>query len=156
CMSLLLGNGDGTFRFAYAFERSASLITIADFNGDALLDLALVIRPGGCFPTCPPAVVSILLGNGDGTFRAAARFEVIPNALDVVAGDFNGDSIQDLVIADTNAVSVYFGNGDGTFGPAQAIGQAAASIAIGDFNGDHHLDLATLQSTYVPPYAGVS
>src|SRR5262249_61310626 len=63
------------------------------------------------------AHVSVLLGNGDGTFQAAVNFGVGIRPAVVTVGDFNGDGIQDLAVANngSNNVSVLLGNGDGTF-----------------------------------------
>jgi len=61
--------------------------------------------------------VSILLGNGDGTFEAALNLSGVSGAQSLAVGDFNGDGKLDLVTADSyaNNVSVLLGNGDGTF-----------------------------------------
>src|SRR5213592_2792100 len=64
------------------------------------------------------STISVLLGNGDGTFRAAPTVAAGPNPFAVVVGDFNGDGKLDLAVADhgSNTVLVLLGNGDGTFG----------------------------------------
>src|SRR5260370_28862703 len=80
--------------------------------------------------------VSVLLGNGDGTFRTAANYPVGTFPSSVAVGDFNSDGVPDLAVADrySNNLSVLLGNRDGTF-------QAAAdypglpppvSLAAGD------------------------
>src|SRR5439155_1131608 len=70
--------------------------------------------------------VSVLLGNGDGTFHAAALYGVGLNPQSVAVGDFNGDGKADLAVANagSNTVSVLLGNGNGTF-------QAARNFAAG-------------------------
>ena len=68
-------------------------IVIADFNGDGKLDIA-VANSGS-------ANVSILLGNGDGTFRQAHAYSVGGGMTSVAAGDFNADGRTDLVVAAT-------------------------------------------------------
>src|SRR5438309_9763092 len=64
----------------------------------------------------------------------------------VAVGDFNGDRVQDLAVANynDNTISVLLGNGDGTFQPARTFGVGInpQSVAVGDFNGDGRLDLA--------------
>jgi hypothetical protein len=84
-------------------------IITADFNGDGKLDLAVANSGSN--------TVSVLLGNGDGTFTTKSTAAAGAGSNWVVAGDFNEDGILDLAISDLNAntVSVLLGNGDGTF-----------------------------------------
>ena len=91
--------------------------------------------------------VSVLLGNGDGSFQGAQNFGVgLRGAASIAVGDFNGDGLQDLAVANINTddVAVLLGNGDGSFQGWQnfGAGYGAASIAVGDFNGDGLQDLA--------------
>jgi hypothetical protein len=111
---------------------------VGDFNGDAKPDLAVANEN--------PSNVSILLGNGNGTFQAAANFGVGSQPTSVVVGDFNGDGTLDLAVgneASTN-VSILLGKGDGTFLAPDNYGAGGGpvSIATGDFNGDGKPDLA--------------
>ena len=90
--------------------------------------------------------VSILLGNGDGTFTTKSTPSVGRAPRWVAAGDFNGAGIPDLATANTddNTVTILLGNGDGTFTTESApgVGIGPDSIAVGDFNGDGIPDLA--------------
>ncbi len=104
-----------------------------DFNNDGNLDLSV----GG----------QILLGDGDGTFRAISA----TMSADLLAVDLNGDGKLDLVGVATGSVSVQLGNGDGTFQPAVAYvagttgaGPLQPSVAAGDLNGDGKPDLVTI------------
>ena len=98
-------------------------VAVGDFNGDGKPDLA-VANGGDNYD------VSVLLGNGDGTFQAAVNYPTggfFPYALAV--GNFNGDTKPDLAVAGFNnnsggAVSVFMGKGDGTFQPAVSLSGA--------------------------------
>jgi hypothetical protein len=138
--SVLLGNGDGTFRAPVPLAtggQGPSDVAIADLNGDGKNDLA--------FPNLFGQNVSVLLGNGDGTFQAARNFAVGTNPRSIAIADLNGDGRLDLAVANTfdDNVSVLLGNGDGTFGTATnfATGSKPKDVAIGDLNGDGKLDL---------------
>src|SRR5439155_697618 len=105
-------------------------IAVGDFNGDGNQDLA-VANPNA-------SSVSVLLGNGDGTFPAAQRLDAGTGPFSIAVGDFNRDRVPDLAVAhqDSNSVSVLLGNGDGTFQAAQSfdVGTAPVAIAVGEFN----------------------
>ncbi|CAN5460218.1 hypothetical protein BH18VER2_BH18VER2_02020 [soil metagenome] len=80
----------------------------ADFNGDGRLDLAA---------TTASNTVSILLGNGDGTFQSRIDYATNPTPGGLSTGDFNGDGNVDLVTSNNfSTVSVLLGNGYGSFG----------------------------------------
>src|SRR5216117_760539 len=146
-VSVLLGNGDGTFQAPafFAVGGGAASVVVDDFNGDGVPDLALA-SPGYTTHHESYSLVSVLLGNGDGTFHAARTFYAggIPSS--VAAGDFNGDGKVDLAVATSgsNALSVLLGNGDGTFQALQIFGAGSGpvSVASGDFNRDGVPDLA--------------
>jgi hypothetical protein len=90
--------------------------------------------------------VSILLGNGNGTFQAAVNYGAGLGPSSVAVGDFDGNSVLDLAIgnADANSISILLGNGDGTFQSAVSydVGINPSAVAIGDFNADGAVDLA--------------
>jgi FG-GAP-like repeat len=96
-VAVLLGNGDGTFQPAFKYPVAAGLLSVilGDFNGDGLLDMAV---SSGSGTNNPATGVTVLLGNGDGTFRNAVTYAAPNGPLGV--GDLNGDGQQDLVIAD--------------------------------------------------------
>jgi len=139
-ISVLLGNGDGTFQPAKDFGvgNSPSSVAVTDFNDDGKLDLAVA--------NYFSSTVSVLLGNGDGTFGAARAFSVGTSPQSVAVGDFNGDGKPDLVVVNFNStVSLLLGNGDGTFQAAvDLLGSHPFSVAVADFNGDGKPDLAVL------------
>jgi VCBS repeat protein/Big-like domain-containing protein len=143
-VSILLGNGDGTFAAGSTITTTAgpNALAIADFNGDGKLDLAVLDNVTGQFLEF--GTVTILLGNGDGTFTAAGPAGGYSGTT-VVVGDFNADGIADLGVAG-DLDSVLLGNGDGTFttvvSPSEYQFTDSASIAVADFNGDGASDIA--------------
>ena len=109
-----------------------------DFNEDGNPDLASV--------NCDSSNVSVLLGQGDGTFQEQVLYAASPSGEFIVSGDFNGDGHIDLVTSGqfANGIAVNLGRGDGTFAAPLlfGLGDAPAGGATGDFNGDGRLDLA--------------
>ena len=115
-------------------------VAMGDFNGDGVRDLVVADISSNA--------VSVLLGNGDGTFRAPLTFATGTEPMSVAVADFNGDGAQDFVVtnAGSNSVSVWLGNGDGTFRPPLTFttGRYPASVAVADFNRDGVPDLAVV------------
>jgi hypothetical protein len=157
-VSVLLGKGDGTFLPAvtYAVEIGPQGLAVADVNGDGNPDL-LVVNECGHVDGCRQGTVSVLFGNGDGTFQPQTSYFVGIFPLTVAVADMNGDGKPDLVLdlpcgtdpdcVSNGGVAVLLGNGDGTFRNVQSfIGTSSDSIrvGVGDFNGDGHPDAATL------------
>jgi hypothetical protein len=103
---VVLGTGKGSFGKATEFtiENPANLITVGDFNGDGKLDLAA--SNGGFFSSS--GKVSVLLGEGDGSFNPSTNFSVGNRPASMAVGDFNRDGKQDIATAnsDSNNVSV--------------------------------------------------
>lgn len=143
-MSLLLGNGNGTFG---AFTHldvggSPSHIAVGDLNNDSKMDIAVTRQSS--------TVVAVRSGNGNGTFESVVSYAmgeagaVYTNA--VAIGDFNGDGFRDLAAANDDAVAIRLNNnGNGTFADVvtyPAIGRPA-HLALGDLNGDTKLDVVT-------------
>ena len=119
-------------------------VVTADFNNDGKLDLAAT----GYDYELGDGNVSVLLGNGNGSFQPALTFETGPYTFSLAAGDFNADGTIDLAAANNGAdfddVSILLGNGDGTFAPAVALDVSNSyswAIASGDLNADGKLDL---------------
>ena len=147
-VSVLLGNGGGTFQPARTFATAGMnpvTVAVGDFNGDGRPDLA-VTNSANTSSGAVPGNVSVLLGNGDGTFQPARTLNVGITPAFVAVRDFNGDGRQDLAVANfrSSTVSVLLGNGDGTFLAARnfAAGAGPLSFAVGDFNGDGVSDVA--------------
>ncbi len=143
-VSILLGNGDGTFQAArnVAAGRNPFAIAAGDFNGDGRLDLVVAnngINPAGGWLA---GTVSILLGNGDGTFHTHVDYATAEGPDSVAVGDFNGDHVLDLAVGTNSLVSVLLGHGDGTFQPHVDYAAAARPPVVADFNQDGKADLA--------------
>lgn len=137
---ILVGNGDGTFQPATDFPLSSLInaagIAVGDFNKDGKLDIAIA---GATFSG---PVVSVLLGNGNGTFGAEVDYPTA-GSLSVVTGDFNGDGKTDLAVGGGD-ISILLGKGDGTFKPYLPVSvssNGADSLAAADLNHDGKLDL---------------
>ena len=137
-VSVLPGNGDGTFQSAVTLAAGvgAVSVSVADVDDNAALDLLVAANAG----------VLLLQGNGDGTFRLAGSSPTGGRPYSVATGDFDGDGRQDVASANGNSktLSVLLGNGDGTFleAAAYATDRYPESVAVGDFDGDGKADLA--------------
>src|SRR5437879_9667242 len=99
-VSVLLGNGDGTFEnaFGYGAGTGPGSVAVGDFNGDGKPDLA-VANIGSMRDNHTDGNVSVLLGNGDGTFRSAVNYGAGSVPRSVTVSDFNGDGKLDLAVA---------------------------------------------------------
>jgi hypothetical protein len=138
-VSILLGNGDGTFQAAVNNDVGyGSSVAVGDFNGDGSLDLAVVHGDSHS--------LYIFLGKGNGTFQYAGGYGFGSDPNSMVVGDFNGDGKLDLAVANGNTVSVLLGNGDGSFQDPRNFSAVGGSLIVADFNGDGHLDIAVLGS----------
>jgi len=153
-VSVLLGNGDGTFQaqqsyFVGIFPLEAA---VADFNGDGNPDLVLDLPCGTDSSCVSNGGVGVLLGNGDGTFQNVVSYAA--SGMDtarVGTGYFGKRSTPDIVALNyqTFNVTVFAGKGDGTFGAGKnfGVGGDPVSVATGDLNGDDQDDIAVLNES---------
>ena len=151
-VSVLLGNGDGTFEgevtYGAAADGDAESVACADFNGDGWLDLAVANYAG--------ASVSILMNNADGTgtFDEVNRVDYAtdwgPDS--VICGDFNNDGNPDIAVANEvgGTVSILLNDANGAFptdgGIVLAVHASPELITCGDFDNNGYLDLAVPNS----------
>jgi hypothetical protein len=118
----------------YTVDADPSAEVLGDLNGDGIPDLVTVNMEGGD--------VSVLLGNGDGTFRSAVNYPTGCAPLDLVLADFNRDGNQDLAVTGENGFCVLLGNGDGSFQPPIThSGSMFGGLAVIDMNRDGIPDL---------------
>jgi hypothetical protein len=150
--SVLLGNGNGSFRSAVAYSTGGGynyLPSVVDVNGDHKLD---VIVPNGQFCSGfkrSAGCVAILLGNGDGTLQPPVLYAASGGAGWLTVADLNEDAIPDVAFVGQGGgsggyVGVLEGNGDGTFQPAEVYGTAGYTstwVGIMDLNGDGKPDM---------------
>ena len=166
-MSVLLGNGDGTFQAPLNFalpeaQLSGSTATaqqyplsiaVGDMNHDGHPDLVVEASSVPYFGLNGAAYVDVLLGHGDGTFTTASTTLISNQALkgteQVSLADFSGDGNLDVAVpaGDRGAVAILRGGGDGTLSAptyfSTGVNSGLISLAVGDTNGDGKLDLVT-------------
>jgi hypothetical protein len=142
-LSVLLGNGDGSFQSARTIGLGAS----AFINSVAVGDLGnghddIVVGNGN-------GTVEVLRGNGDGTFQSPQAIQV-GSAGGVALGDFLGNGRQDIVTYTANGiVNLLPNNGNGTFGSpiTTQTGVGLGQVTVGDFFRNGHFGLAFTTST---------
>ncbi|MBA2561227.1 MAG: VCBS repeat-containing protein [Propionibacteriales bacterium] len=153
-LSLLKGNGDGTFAAPVNFANTSGFdspaVVAVDLNNDAKLDV-VVAHQIACYtaPCIVTELMSVLIGNGDGTFQPTRDFTVGRGMSKIAVGDFNRDGINDLAVAgDSSRLYRLYGVGDGTFVQqptltltADTLGVDATDVDVADFNGDTIQDL---------------
>jgi hypothetical protein len=147
-VTAVLGNGDGTFSDPIdsgTGVRSRAL-AVADFDGDGVLDAAVVTFEGGS----NQSELSVLPGDNDGSFRAPLTTTLPAQESEIAAADLNGDGEVDAVVTDSVAgrLRVLLGDGTGHFGAPQTYNVSGAGrVLIADLDGDAVRDLAVASQT---------
>ena len=147
-ISVMLGNGNNTFQPTQEIDVGTGMSRIAagDFNRDGNVDLGIA---------GDSAQLYTLLGVGNGTFVKQPTIILVSggtlgvDATDIDIGDFNRDTIQDLVVAiglNGSRTAILIGTGNGTFQPPMIITDNTLSVpqyqTVADFNLDTFQDLA--------------
>jgi len=155
-VTVLMGNDDGILTPQDPITVVGALdVAVGDVNRDGSLDI--VTTTSGPYPDYEGSV-SILMGNGDGTFVPGITFDTGPHPVSAALRDLNSDTVLDIVTAnqhstDSDTVSVHLGNMDGSFAahttyPIDGTGgnpvyvYASDSLALADLNSDATLDIA--------------
>ena len=159
-IAVMLGKGNGTFQAPLSYSSGGCgvpYVSLADVNSDGRPDLIVSTSSQSNCSLLDPGLVSVLLGNGDGTFQSPISYSSgggMPKQ--VAIADFNGDGHLDLAVmnqcvSESNCthriLAVFLGMGDGTFSQTTSSvsietgDQGASFMAIGDLNGDNKVDL---------------
>ncbi|TKB65272.1 MAG: VCBS repeat-containing protein [Nitrospira sp.] len=138
-LSILLGNGDGTFLDQIQLNvcKEPRSLALGMFNRDSYPDVALACSGGD--------EVAILFGRADGKFEEGPRYPVHRTPIAIASEDLNGDQALDLVVALRNdKIKVFLGTGTGEFThrAQYEYGDTPTSVAMADLNGDGKIDLA--------------
>jgi hypothetical protein len=151
-IQLLKGDGKGVLTAQPTITTvMPGFVAAADVNGDGKLD-AVALAGGTDGSGNPDTVVSIVKGNGDGTFAAPVTYAVSSESVtssNLAVGDVEGTGKPDVVVALNETLYLLKNNGDGTFTAATKIDTQTGyqSLVIADVNGDGKADIVATAGT---------
>ncbi len=156
-IEIYLSNGDGTFKAPFPVFEATNIadVAIGDFNQDGSLDLAIGINTGSIFDPATKGSVTVIFGNGQGSFGGGQTYAVQGAVGGIAAGDFNNDGMMDLVTVGAMSKSVtILTNAHGSFTASSFsvpthfdtsnpgfLPDFLTGIVAGDFNADGKIDL---------------
>jgi hypothetical protein len=157
-ITILLGNGDGTFRTGQTllFADGDDALAAGDFLGNGKIDL-VVSSPPTLSNNMPPFEIpgsgEVFLGNGDGTFQSGIAGA--GGAIALITADLTGNGRSDIVgifgngFGGPGSLAVLLSNGDGTFSAMPTLNptEGFGEVAVTDINGDGIPDLVALGTT---------
>lgn len=164
-VSILLGNGDGTFENQVTYPTGTDPVWIATgefdnasnaVNSNDFVDLAIADKGSN--------TISILLGNGDGTFQTQSTVKTGNAPVAVTTADFHdvtGNGFTDLAVlnANDNTLAIYEGNGNGTFQTPNVIpllsGYTPTALSTGQFTNSGHVDLVVTEKPNTTQNSGI-
>ena len=122
---------------SYKVGKNPTTVTPFDINQDGITDLVTT--------NVSSNTLSILIGNGDGSFHDQMQLHVCQEPRSLASGSFNGDAYPDIVLACAGGdqIAVLFGRADGKFeeGPQYPVHRTPVAVATDDLNGDHIADV---------------
>ena len=153
-IDVYLGNGDGTFqsRVSYVGGADVNDIALGDVNGDGVLDIVSTTQSASFQD------ISVLIGNGDGTFKSLNTYATTSDNNSTTLGDVNNDGALDVVVTveGSNKVEVLLGNGDGSFQARLSFstGNVPFEADLADVNGDGDLDMVVRSWNAIDVFLG--
>lgn len=149
-----LGGGKYAAPVNQSLPGNLGQVLSADFDRNGKVDLAIAsgtLRTSGG--------ITILLGNGNGTFHQGTNIAVSGNVNYIALADFNGDHLPDIAASicvnpQSCSTQIFLGQGNGKFTPTEPLAFGGGSIVAGDFNADGHQDVAVITADQVVLYLG--
>jgi len=135
-LSILTRGDQGWTRRDMAAPRFAADLAAIDYDADGHADIVLADQTSG--------VLSLLRGNGDGTFETGGTRPSARGPQRVIAADATGDQRLDLLVIGDEGLFLHRVTADGRLSPPEPVWPSAhvSDVAVADLNGDKRPDLA--------------